>query len=99
MALKAKKSGVIIVGGGLVKHHTLNANLMRNGADYSVFINTVQRVFLSFSLSSCALALHSLYSHTNHKTFSDEEVFDNDDDDDDNDDGDGGGLIFVVCPM
>lgn len=42
VALKAKKSGVIVLGGGLVKHHTLNANLMRNGADYSVFINTVR---------------------------------------------------------
>ena len=35
-------SGQIIIGGGLVKHHTCNANLMRNGADYSVYINTGQ---------------------------------------------------------
>lgn len=41
-AVKAKKSGMIILGGGLVKHHICNANLMRNGADYSVFINTAQ---------------------------------------------------------
>lgn len=34
------KTGVIILGGGVCKHHTMNANLMRNGADYSVFINT-----------------------------------------------------------
>ncbi|KOX76699.1 putative deoxyhypusine synthase [Melipona quadrifasciata] len=40
VAMKAKKSGMIIVGGGVVKHHICNANLMRNGADYSVFINT-----------------------------------------------------------
>lgn len=33
-------SGQIILGGGLVKHHTCNANLMRNGADFSVFVNT-----------------------------------------------------------
>lgn len=39
-ALTAKKTGVIILGGGLIKHHILNANLMRNGADYAVFINT-----------------------------------------------------------
>ncbi|RYG68691.1 hypothetical protein EON64_04630 [archaeon] len=32
----------IILGGGLIKHHTCNANLMRNGADFSVFINTGQ---------------------------------------------------------
>ncbi|XP_072005774.1 deoxyhypusine synthase isoform X1 [Engystomops pustulosus] len=38
----AKKSGMIILGGGLVKHHICNANLMRNGADYSVYVNTAQ---------------------------------------------------------
>jgi deoxyhypusine synthase len=35
-------TGMIILGGGLVKHHTCNANLMRNGADFSVFVNTGQ---------------------------------------------------------
>lgn len=39
-ALKAKKSGMIILGGGVIKHHICNANLMRNGADFSVFVNT-----------------------------------------------------------
>ncbi|XP_072255576.1 deoxyhypusine synthase [Pyxicephalus adspersus] len=38
----AKKTGMIILGGGLVKHHICNANLMRNGADYAVYINTAQ---------------------------------------------------------
>lgn len=41
-AVYAKKSGMIILGGGLIKHHICNANLMRNGADYTVFINTGQ---------------------------------------------------------
>lgn len=39
-AVFAPKSGMIILGGGVVKHHICNANLMRNGADYAVFINT-----------------------------------------------------------
>jgi len=39
-AMQAEKSGMIILGGGLIKHHICNANLMRNGADFSVFINT-----------------------------------------------------------
>lgn len=34
------KTGVIILGGGVSKHHTMNANLMRNGANYTVYINT-----------------------------------------------------------
>lgn len=33
---------IVIVGGGVIKHHILNANLMRNGADYAVFVNTGQ---------------------------------------------------------
>lgn len=40
LAVKSHATGQIILGGGLVKHHTCNANLMRNGADYSIFINT-----------------------------------------------------------
>ena len=39
-SLAAKRTGMIILGGGVIKHHICNANLMRNGADYSVFINT-----------------------------------------------------------
>ncbi|XP_025907032.1 deoxyhypusine synthase, partial [Nothoprocta perdicaria] len=41
-ALFAKRTGMIILGGGLVKHHIANANLMRNGADFSVYVNTAQ---------------------------------------------------------
>jgi deoxyhypusine synthase len=33
------KSGVLILGAGLVKHAILNAHLYRNGADYAVYIN------------------------------------------------------------
>ncbi|KAF7332153.1 hypothetical protein MKEN_00096300 [Mycena kentingensis (nom. inval.)] len=39
---KAKKAGMIVLGGGVCKHQIANAMLMRNGADYSVFINTGQ---------------------------------------------------------
>ncbi|CAJ2677661.1 unnamed protein product [Trifolium pratense] len=43
-AVKAtpRKTGMIILGGGIPKHHICNANMMRNGADYAVFINTAQ---------------------------------------------------------
>lgn len=40
MAVKAVNTGMIILGGGVIKHHICNANLMRNGADFAVFINT-----------------------------------------------------------
>ncbi|KAH0587525.1 hypothetical protein H2248_006308 [Termitomyces sp. 'cryptogamus'] len=38
----SRKAGMIILGGGVCKHQIANAMLIRNGADYSVFINTGQ---------------------------------------------------------
>ncbi len=35
------KTGIIILGAGIVKHHICNANMFRNGADYAVYINTI----------------------------------------------------------
>ncbi len=37
-----KSSGIIILGSGVVKHAILNANMLRNGADFSVYINNSQ---------------------------------------------------------
>lgn len=42
IAMNAKRAGMIILGGGLVKHHIANACLMRNGADSAVYVNTAQ---------------------------------------------------------
>ena len=42
ISVRAKRAGMIILGGGLVKHHIANACLMRNGADSAVYINTAQ---------------------------------------------------------
>ena len=35
-----KKTGIILLGKGIMKHHICNANMMRNGSDYAVYINT-----------------------------------------------------------
>jgi deoxyhypusine synthase len=40
IALRAHKSGIIIVGGGVIKHHICNAQIRRGGADFSVYVNT-----------------------------------------------------------
>ncbi len=40
IALNSEKAGVVILGGGVVKHHILNALLFREGADYAVYVNT-----------------------------------------------------------
>lgn len=42
MSMAAYRAGMIILGGGLIKHHIANACLMRNGADWAVYINTGQ---------------------------------------------------------
>lgn len=42
LSMEATRAGMIILGGGLIKHHICNACLMRNGADYAVYINTGQ---------------------------------------------------------
>ncbi len=39
-AVNLKKSAGLVLGGGIVKHHVFNANLMRNGSNYTVIINT-----------------------------------------------------------
>lgn len=41
-AVCSEKTGAIILGCGVVKHHILNANLFRNGAEYCVLINNAQ---------------------------------------------------------
>jgi deoxyhypusine synthase len=38
-SLGKEKTGMIILGSGVVKHSICNANLYRNGADYAVYIN------------------------------------------------------------
>ncbi|GBF92160.1 deoxyhypusine synthase [Raphidocelis subcapitata] len=42
MRAAPRKTGMIILGGGVPKHHINNANLMRNGADFAVVISTAQ---------------------------------------------------------
>ncbi len=36
----AKKTGALIIGGGVPKHHIIGANLARGGLDYAVYITT-----------------------------------------------------------
>jgi len=36
------KTGIIILGSGIMKHHIANANMFRNGADFAVYINSQQ---------------------------------------------------------
>jgi len=40
IAISSVKTGVITFGGGVIKHHCLNPQIRRGGADYAVYINT-----------------------------------------------------------
>jgi deoxyhypusine synthase len=35
------KTGIIILGAGIIKHSICNANMYRNGADYAIYINSL----------------------------------------------------------
>lgn len=38
--LNSEKTGLIVLGGGVPKHHAIMTNLFRGGADYAVYIST-----------------------------------------------------------
>ncbi|VVC05116.1 putative deoxyhypusine synthase [uncultured archaeon] len=42
LIFKAKKTGALMLGGGISKHHTLWWNQYRDGLDYAVYITTAQ---------------------------------------------------------
>ena len=44
IALNAKSTGVVILGGGVAKHYTLNAQIFREGAEFAVYINTADEM-------------------------------------------------------
>ncbi|MFH1133649.1 MAG: deoxyhypusine synthase [Nanoarchaeota archaeon] len=42
LCLNTEKAGAIILGSGIAKHFTLNANIFREGLDYAVYITTAE---------------------------------------------------------
>ena len=40
LVLSAKRTGAVVLGGGIAKHHTIGANILRGGLDYSVYFTT-----------------------------------------------------------
>ncbi len=38
--LTADKTGAIVLGGGISKHHTIGVNLLRGGLDYAIYVTT-----------------------------------------------------------
>lgn len=42
LTLQFEKTGIITLGAGLPKHFALNANILRDGVEYAVYLNTAQ---------------------------------------------------------
>ncbi|RLG54113.1 MAG: deoxyhypusine synthase [Thermoproteota archaeon] len=40
IVFEAEKTGAMILGGGIAKHYTIGANLLRGGLDYAIYITT-----------------------------------------------------------
>src|SRR3989338_4851338 len=40
IVLRSEKTGAIILGGGVAKHHTIGVNILRGGLDYAVYVTT-----------------------------------------------------------
>lgn len=40
IVLQSKRTGAIILGGGVAKHHTIGVNILRDGLDYAVYVTT-----------------------------------------------------------
>lgn len=49
LTLLSNKTGALIIGGGLAKHHTIGVNLLRDGLDYAVYISTASEHDASLS--------------------------------------------------
>ncbi|MEM4335762.1 MAG: deoxyhypusine synthase [Candidatus Anstonellales archaeon] len=42
IVLNAEKTGAVVLGGGISKHHIIGVNLLRGGLDYAVYVTTAQ---------------------------------------------------------
>lgn len=42
LVINSEKTGAIILGGGISKHFTLNANIFKEGLDFAVYVNTAE---------------------------------------------------------
>jgi Deoxyhypusine synthase len=42
LIFSCKKSGALIIGGGISKHHTIWWNQFKDGLDYTVYVTTAQ---------------------------------------------------------
>ncbi len=57
IVLDSEKTGAIILGGGISKHHTIASNILREGLDFAVYISTASAFDGSLSGASSSEAI------------------------------------------
>ncbi|VVB98569.1 putative deoxyhypusine synthase [uncultured archaeon] len=70
LVLNAERTGGILLGGGISKHHAIGVNILRGGFDYAVYITTAQPWdgSLSGARSSEAVSWGKISEKANHVT-------------------------------
>lgn len=70
LALNSERTGGIILGGGISKHHAIGVNILRGGFDYAVYITTAQPWdgSLSGARSSEGISWGKIAEKANHVT-------------------------------
>jgi deoxyhypusine synthase len=68
MVLTAEKTGGIILGGGVAKHHSIGVNLLRGGFDYAVYVNSTAPFdgSLSGAMTKEAVSWNKIKKEANH---------------------------------
>ncbi len=68
LVLNSDKTGAIVLGGGISKHHVLGANLLRGGLDYSIYVTTASPFdgSLSGARTQEAISWSKLKEQANH---------------------------------
>jgi deoxyhypusine synthase len=68
IVLNADKTGALVIGGGISKHHVIGINIVRNGLDYAVYITTSPEFdgSLSGARSSEAISWGKIKEKANH---------------------------------
>ena len=68
IVLSADKTGAVILGGGVAKHHTIGVNLLRSGLDYAIYINSTDPFdgSLSGARTNEAISWNKINKDANH---------------------------------
>jgi deoxyhypusine synthase len=68
IVLTSEKTGGVILGGGIAKHHVLGVNLLKGGFDYAIYVNTTDEYdgSLSGAKTNEAISWNKISKEENH---------------------------------